>query len=449
MTLLELNSLVSRLVSSTFSDTYWITSEVSDVRVNRHCYLEFVQKAELGGNAVARARGTIWMNTWLGLKRKFEHVTGQPLSDGMQVMVEVQVRFDPLYGYSLNVLDINPSFTLGDIARRRQEIISRLKADGVYDLNRSVALPRLLNRIAVISAEGAAGYQDFSNQLDNNKYGLRFYRQLFPATMQGENTASSIIHALDQIALEADKWDVVIIIRGGGSTSDLQGFDNYELASNIAQFPLPVVTGIGHERDNTVIDEVSHTRVKTPTAAAEFLITHQYGELCHVLEAEDFIVNYVKQVLVNEENRLIRLSEKLPTLYQLRRSREEQNLDHLQNALIAQILSRRLREHGRLTLTEQLLKSQIQLLLSNHKNQLERAEAKITASSPEHTLRLGYSITRLNGRAVTSITTLHSGDQLHTTLANGTVVSTVNQANEESDEKLRDHPMSPPEYFTA
>ena len=449
MTLLELNSLVSRLINTTFSETYWITSEVSDVRFNRHCYLEFVQKSDIGSTPVARARGTIWMRTWMGLKSKFERVTGQPLSNGMQVMVEVEVNFDPLYGYSLNVVDINPSFTLGDIARRRQEIISRLKADGIYDLNRKIDLPRLITRVAVISAEGAAGYQDFCNQLDNNKYNLKFHHRLFPAIMQGENTASSIISALDHIAENSEDWDLVIIIRGGGSTSDLQGFDSYELASNIAQFPIPVITGIGHERDNTVIDEVAHTRVKTPTAAAEFLISHQYAELNRVMEIEEYVVNYSKQVLLNENNKLARFSEKLPTLYQLRRAMEERKLDNILGNIVSQIRSQKIREQGRLTLTEQRLKSQCQLFINSHKSRLEKALAKIDASSPEHTLRLGYSITRLNGLALTSTSRLRAGDQLHTTLADGIVVSTVNQAPAPSDEDLRRHPMSPPEFFTA
>lgn len=285
MRLYELNRMVHELIEGEFTDTYWVTAELSDVKTHgKHCYMEFIEKSALTNDLIAKASGHIWANVWSRLRPIFENATGQPLSNGMQVMVNVEVTFSEKYGYSLNVVDIDPTYTLGDIAKRRKEIIDQLKSDGVFDLNKELPLPTVLNRIAVISSSSAAGYQDFCHQIENNSYGLGFKVQLFPAVMQGSNVESSVIDALDKIHSEKEKWDVVVIIRGGGATSDLSGFDSYDLGLNVAQFPLPIITGIGHERDNTVIDEVSHTRVKTPTAAAEFIIEHQYEELCRLEE---------------------------------------------------------------------------------------------------------------------------------------------------------------------
>ena len=273
LSLYELNLRVRSVLEDTLCEPVWIQAELSSVSTRGpHCYVEFVQKAEGGNTFIAKAKGQIWANKWVLIRPYFEQTTGQPLSAGMQVMVQVEVTFHEVYGYSLNVLDINPTYTLGDIARRRQEILRQLEEEGVINLNKELELPVPVQRIAVISSESAAGWGDFQNQLLQNEYGLAFTVQLFPAVMQGERVEPTIIEALNQIAAEMDRWDVVVIIRGGGATSDLTGFDTLALAENVAQFPLPVITGIGHERDDTVLDIVSHTRVKTPTAAAEFLI---------------------------------------------------------------------------------------------------------------------------------------------------------------------------------
>ena len=241
---------------------------------------------------VAKARAQVWANRWAFLKPMFEQTTGQTLSTGMQVLVQVEVTFHELYGYSLNITDIDPTYTLGDLARRRQEILRQLEEEGISTMNKELPLPRLLQRIAVISSATAAGYEDFHNQLIHNKRRLSFKTKLFQATMQGNDVADSIISALNRIAKEIDEWDAVVIIRGGGATSDLQGFDSLELAENVAQFPLPVITGIGHERDDTIIDLIAHTRVKTPTAAAELLIHHQEEELDML---EDFAARLMEQ----------------------------------------------------------------------------------------------------------------------------------------------------------
>ena len=274
LSLYELNALVRRSLEQCLPDAYWIQAELSDVRTNStgHCYLEFVQKDVRSNSLIAKARGTIWSNVFRLLKPYFEEATGQAFVSGIKVLVQVTVSFHELYGYSLTVQDIDPTYTLGDMARRRKEILKQLEEEGVLTLNKELRMPRLPQRIAVVSSPTAAGYGDFCHQLQNNPGGFYFYTELFPALMQGDRVEESVLSALDKINSRSDSFDVVVIIRGGGATSDLSGFDTYLLAAACAQFPLPVITGIGHERDDTVLDSVAHTRVKTPTAAAEFLI---------------------------------------------------------------------------------------------------------------------------------------------------------------------------------
>lgn len=274
ISLSELNLNIKGVVRQAFNDSYWVRAETSDVRHNRngHCYLEFIEKARDGQSIVAKARGTIWSSTFNLLKPYFEQETGQPFTSGLTVLVSVTIDFHETYGFGLFVNDIDPSYTLGEIARNRMLVIKRLEEEGVLTLNNELELPEPLNRIAVISSPTAAGYEDFQNQLEHNTSGSVFHTKLFPAIMQGDRSESSIIAALEQIYRHRNLFDVVIIIRGGGASSDLSCFDSYLLATNCAQFPLPIVSGIGHERDVTVLDIVAHTRVKTPTAAAEFLI---------------------------------------------------------------------------------------------------------------------------------------------------------------------------------
>lgn len=406
LTLFDLNNRVRSVFEAHFDDTLWLRAELSEARESRgHCYLEFIQKVDGGDSIIARARGQVWANTWSLLRPHFENATGQRLQAGMQVLVEVRPTFHELYGYSLNVVDIDPTYTLGDIARRRQEILQRLEAEGVRYMNQELPLPRLLKRIAVISSASAAGYQDFCNQLEQNAYGLAFQTHLFPAIMQGDAVESSIINALNTIANQLDNWDCVVIIRGGGAAADLNGFDTLALAENVAQFPLPIITGIGHERDDTVLDLISHTRVKTPTAAAEFLILHQLEELTLLNTLAERITHCSTELLRAEQQRLQRIALQLPTLFTLLKSQEEQQL---------QLLWQRATHASATRLTQQ-------------QHRLALVETKLKSASPEQILRLGFSITRLNGHALTSAEKAQPGDTLTTTLAHGTLTSTVNQ----------------------
>lgn len=442
LTLYELNQLVRCVLEQHFDHTYWITAEVSDLRPGgRHCYFEFVEKDEAGTDPVARARAQIWASRWSQLKPIFEAATGQPLSNGMQVLAEVEVTFHEKFGYSLNVVNLNPTYTLGDIARRRKEIIAKLKEEGVFDLNRSLPLPALLNRVAVISASGAAGYQDFCNQLTNNPYGLAFKVELFEAVMQGANVESSVIRALDNIHASISQWDVVVIIRGGGSTSDLRGFDSLLLAENVAQFPIPVITGIGHERDNTVIDEVSHTRVKTPTAAAEFLIAHQHLQLTQLNDYENIVVHACQQLLSESKRRLDGIADKIPTLFTLRKEREIHQVARLHTLLETSIRSHNIEQRATLQLLGESLRHVLTNWFNEQKSRHTLIQAHINSSSPERLLKLGYSISRINGKAATDVTRIKAGDQVMTTVANGTFVSTVNPAPPPSyEEELKKSP---------
>ena len=315
LSLHELNGLVRRSIRACMPDTFWVQAELSDVRSNYsgHCYLEFVQKDAAGNNLIAKARGTIWSNIYKMLKPYFEQETGQAFTSGIKVLVQVSVEFHELYGYSLTVLDIDPTYTVGDMERKRREILRQLEEEGVIDLNKELEMPMLPQRIAVISSATAAGYGDFCNQLMNNSRGYGFYTELFPAIMQGERVEETVLAALDAINARVEEFDAVVIIRGGGATSDLSGFDTYLLAASCAQFPLPIITGIGHERDDTVIDKVAHTRVKTPTAAAEFLIAKMDACADVLDDLSSRLMQGVQNRLLWEFRRIDGLKQRIPT----------------------------------------------------------------------------------------------------------------------------------------
>ena len=405
LSLYELNGLVKRSIRSCLPDTYWVQAELSDVRSNYsgHCYLEFVQKDAGGNNLIAKARGTIWSNIFKMLKPYFEQETGQAFTSGIKVLVEVSVEFHELYGYSLTVLDIDPTYTVGDMERKRREILRQLEEEGVIDLNKELEMPMLPQRVAVISSATAAGYGDFCNQLTNNPRGYGFRTELFPAIMQGERVEESVIAALDAIYGRMEEFDVVVIIRGGGATSDLSGFDTYALAANCAQFPLPIITGIGHERDDTVIDKVAHTRVKTPTAAAEYLIA-KMDKCADVLdEMSSRLMQGVRNRLLWEHRRMESLKQRIPS------------------AVYKRIADAK---YGLLTAQRDLQMASRQFL-SIKKHRLELLQQRLNDALPEKQLARGYSITLKDGKAVKDASTLKEGDKLVTVLHQGKVESVV------------------------
>lgn len=433
ITLYELNNIVRGVLEHSISDTYWIQAELSEVNERHgHCFLEFIQKGDTNESLIAKARGQIWASRWALLSPYFSHTTGQPLQAGMQVLVEVNITFHELYGYSLNVVDIDPTYTLGDIARKRREILQTLQEEGVDTMNKELSLPLLLNRIAVISSPTAAGYGDFCNQLKDNTYKLAFDVKLFPAIMQGDAVESSIIAALEQIASEEDRWDAVVIIRGGGAAADLSGFDTLRLAENVAQFPLPIITGIGHERDDTVIDMVSHTRVKTPTAAAEFLIQHGAEQLFILDDCQSELKSQLDKILSTEIIRLQMITQKLPALVASYHNKENTILERINSALSTTIISKLTEEKGKMELFLHRLDSSANLAIHQRQNILDNLTTRIESSDPKRILKLGFSITRVNGKAITTTKNLSAGTTIETTLADGIIHSTITDKKQQS-----------------
>lgn len=403
LSLYELNCAVSEAIEANFNDTYWVAAELSEARVasNGHCYVEFVEKDESGSNILARARGNIWRNAYQNIAFRFRMATGTDLQAGMKVLCLVSVNFHPLYGYSLTVTDVDPTYTLGDIAKRRQEILAQLEKEGVLEDNLNLQLPRPLRRIAVISSSKAAGFGDFQDQLAQSGY--PFECTLFPAIMQGEQVEESIIRALQAVCADANAWDCIVIIRGGGAAADLYGFESLNLARAVACCPIPVITGIGHERDETVIDFVAHTRLKTPTAVAAFLIEQRRNEVDLVAELEARLYTSAQRFLSREEQNLLVLTQQLRILAHQATAQEQERLAQLRTAI-------------------QLLAKQTLRTESHHLSLLEKS---LQLADPQHILSLGYSVTRLNGKVVTNAETLNPGDLLETQLAQGTVTTRV------------------------
>ena len=383
LSLYSLNSLVRSAISDALPLRYWVTGELSEVRETPvgHCYIELVQHDEETQEIVAKARGTVWSRTYSLLRPYFLEETGQPFAAGLKVLLQVSVNFHELYGFTLDVCDIEPAYTIGDIARQRQLIIKRLTDEGVIGLNKELEFPLLPQRVAVISSATAAGYGDFCDQLLNNRYGFVFYPRLFPAPMQGNGAEQGVIAALDAIAGDIDNWDVVVIIRGGGATSELGCFDTYDLANNCAQFPLPIITGIGHLRDESILDIVAHTSAKTPTAAAEFLIHAMLANEATLTELQNSIATAVARRIEDEKRRIETLVGQIPV--------------------------------------------HTALYMQAQRHRLDLFQQRIEAASPEHILSLGYSITRLNGKAVRDTATLKPGEEVETTVANGTFTSII------------------------
>ena len=410
LTLSQLNRLISEEIQNAFPDTYWIMAETSDVRLNKngHCYLEFIEKTESG--IIAKARGYIWANTWHLLRPYFELKTGRAFASGIKVLVKVSIDFHSVYGYGLNVCDIDPSYTLGDLQLRRQEILNRLEEEGVLSLNKELEMPLIPQRIAVITSPTAAGYEDFWEHLMNNASGLVFYPRLFSAMMQGEKTGKSIIAALNKIYENRELFDLVAIVRGGGATSDLASFDTYELAANCAQFPLPIITGIGHERDDTVLDSVAHYRAETPTAVADYLVKRLEEAAAELLACQSGIIHSTHRLLNAASEKIRQWTHYLPlhALHSIQRQNEALYL-----------------------IQDNLGKRRKQFIL-NEETKLKEKESFFKLSSPEYILSKGYSVTLKDGKAVKSALSLAPGDRIETILWKGNIVSTVEESNPRS-----------------
>ena len=381
LTLRQLNLMVQDAIEMQLPDEYWVEAEISECRERSgHCYMELIEKDEQTNTPVARASAKCWRQTWQMVSPYFERTTGQPLRAGLKVLFRVYAQFHEAYGFSWIVTDIDPTYTLGDMARKRQEIIRQLKEEGIFDLQRELHIPLFAKRIAVISAAGAAGYGDFCRQLEENDYGFRFETTLFPAIMQGEQVEVSVIHALNNIYERTSEFDVICILRGGGATADLSGFDTLALAENVAQFPLPIITGIGHDRDESILDMVSNTRVKTPTAAAALLIDN------------------LKQVL------------------------ERLNMAQQRLNMVGHLFSD---ARHRLELLENRFSVAWERQLTEQKHHINRLELMLQGFDPQLLLSRGYSISLLNGKAIRDPQQLKIGDEIETRVEKGTFKSII------------------------
>ena len=403
-TLRQLNLLVREAIEETLPDEYWVEAELSECRENSgHCYMELIEKDEHSNTPVARASAKCWRQTWQMVKPYFERTTGQPLRAGMKVLVKVYAQFHEAYGFSWIISDIDPTYTLGDMARKRQEIIRQLKEEGVFDLQRELCIPTFAKRIAVISAQNAAGYGDFCRQLEDNDYSFRFEVTLFPAVMQGEQVEQSVINALNSIYERIHDYDVVCILRGGGATADLSGFDTLALAENVAQFPLPIITGIGHDRDESILDMVANTKVKTPTAAAALLIDNLLRILERLDDASQRISNAVNQRISSQKIKIASMTSLIPTLTLRMVGDQRHRIDAIGNRLPIAIERR----------------------LTTQKHLLESLSIKLQGFDPQLLLSRGYSITLKDGRAVRDPKQLKPGDEIETRLEKGIITSIV------------------------
>ncbi len=399
LSLYTLNSKIRNLIKEGMPERYWVSAEVSEARTNYsgHCYLELIDKDELSNEIRAKARAAIWASTYRNIRAYFKKSTGSEIVPGIKILIQVSVDMHELYGYSLTVHDIDPRYTLGDMARQRAEIIRRLTEEGIIDMNRGLTWVALPQRIAVISSPTAAGYGDFIDQLHNNPYGYRFYTSLYCAAMQGSQAESSIVGALERIYNHKNAYDSVVIIRGGGATSDLNCFDSYLLAQNVANFPLPIIVGIGHDRDETVLDRVANVRVKTPTATAEWLIATMNEADSYLQQLQENIQRHIETRLQYERARLESTTKHLPLLIERRIAGEKSRIAYL-SPLLRQHITHKMEQYHR---------------------QLALLEQGVQLSSPEHILMRGFSITLKDGKAVRSVQELKSGDRISTFYSDG------------------------------
>ncbi len=384
LTLFELNEMVSDAIGIDFPDAFWVEAELMEIRENRgHCYMEMVQKDVFSSALVAKASAKCWASKWKTISKKFIQATGGLPGVGMKLLINATVDFHPLYGFSLIVNDIDPAYTLGEMASKREEVIETLRAEGVFELQKELSLPLFAQRIAVISSATAAGYGDFCNQIEGNGYGLAFATTLFPAVMQGEQVEQSIISCLEEINRRSREFDCVVIIRGGGATSDMSSFDGLELARNVANFPLPIITGIGHERDECVLDLIAFHKAKTPTAVATFLIDNLLEVKARVELSQKTIKNAAVLYCTKQASKIETLDVRLTTA--------------------------------------------VKALLQDARHGIKLLSQRIEGCDPKLLLGRGYTMTMSGKRLVRHASELRQGQEIETIFMDGKVKSVVKQ----------------------
>jgi exodeoxyribonuclease VII large subunit len=449
LSLYQLNKNIHDTLREGMRESVWVKAEIAQMKENfsGHCYLELVDKDPKSEKLLAQTKANIWANTYRILKPYFETTAGIRLTEGLQILILVRVDFHELYGLSLNIVDIDPAFTVGELALRKLETIKKLRNDGIFNINHELQLPLVPQRIAVISSGSAAGYTDFVSHLTENAFSYVFSLKLFQAAMQGEKAVDSIIEALDQIYNEISNFDVVVIIRGGGSQLDLSCFDSYLLASNVAQFPLPVLTGIGHEQDDSIVDMVAHTRLKTPTAVAGFLIDTVNGFENSIDELGMHAITQIENIIEGHSLYIEKVFMQLPSAVRSRINAENAILDNWAYSVSKQLNKRLQKQY---ILQERLLKKSSLVLKSFFNNQIHTFE-KLQLSTksivsnkvnnqylhlkylsntanlidPKHILKRGFSITLFKGKPLLDGSLVSAEDTVETLLYKGTIHSKV------------------------
>lgn len=423
ITLQEFNNRIKRLLADPSVMNCWVVAETTDVRINQHCYLQLLEKNPKTGATVAKIKAIIWGNQFRFLNARFKQVTGRDIGNDMKIMVCLSVNYSPQYGLTVVINDINPEFTLGDMERQRQEILNRLTQEGIIGQNKTVPVPPVLHRIAIVSAAGAAGYGDFMKQLTDNKYGVCFYPCLFQATMQGVKTVPTVLAALDKVEQNQHLFDCVVIIRGGGGTEELNSFDNYDLARRVATFPLPVIVGIGHERDITVLDYVAGIRVKTPTAAAEHIILQAANALAHIGDLSNQVVSIARDYIARAKEQLSYYAGNLPIMAQ---RIIDTNTLRLQNFIqnIPLHVQRRIEgENAQLARQKDAIKNAVAQVKMKETMRLEALGDKIELLSPRKVMARGYTLTTCEGKIMTDAAQLEAGKLVTIHFRDGKVVA--------------------------
>ncbi len=449
ISLYELNNRLKEVVQTNLSDPVWVVAEIGELKVNHngHCYLELIQKDEKTNQIIARLKAIIWAYSFRMIKPYFETTSKQVLTAGIKVLVRGIIEYQEVFGLSFNIKDIDPTYTMGDMARRRAEIINQLQDEGIYDLNKELPDPRIIQRIAIISSPTAAGYEDFIHQLNHNPYNFAFQTQIFPAIMQGDKTEESVIHALEQIFEQGQLFDAVVIVRGGGATTDLASFDSYAIAANICQFPIPVITGIGHDRDQTIVDLVAFNSLKTPTAVAEYILSKALEIDGLLNDYQQILQSLSKTIITQHKTKLNQLALKTIPLIRNRIDSNAKNLSRYSETLrkssqfmIARHKQRLIEstksvsksvkyliksENVRLAQLTQSLILTTHRLFSIKQNQIKWLDEKIKLSDPLNILKKGYSITYYNGKAIKSVNQININDTITTQIADGTITSRI------------------------
>jgi exodeoxyribonuclease VII large subunit len=449
LSLTELQLIIRDALYTSLPGMYWVSAEIAEIKENYsgHCYIELVDKLTGDDNIKARARAIIWANRYRMLKPFFENTTGETMKEGLRVLLKVTLEYHEIYGLSLVVSDIDPAYTIGEMAIKKLQIIRRLEKEGVIEMNKDHQFPYVPRRIAIISSENAAGYSDFLKQLNENEGGYTFYTTLFNAVMQGNETAESVINALDQISLKTESFDVVVIIRGGGSQSDLSWFDNYDIAYHITQFPLPVITGIGHEKDMTVADHVANISVKTPTALADLLINRMTETENHINELANKIILRSNNLIGTYRNKIESHGRDLIAFSKISLTKVKENLtinkiglfsygkDYIAKAMInpllqySQLVSA---AKASIKVNEVLLRSMISnfsistnKFLVQHKEKVVGAQVVLNIIDPVNVLKRGFTITSVNGDIIKTCESLKPNDQIDTRFVDGVVKSRI------------------------